>query len=79
MRIQITNIKRNVSSDNLRKLFEEFGEIKSCDLVMDQETGESKGFGFVVFVDPRNTKVAVKKLNGYILNNQKIKVKSKKY
>lgn len=79
MKLQITNIKRNLSEEDLEKLFEKFGPIESCDLVMDDQTGHSKGFGFVVISDAESAKKAVADLNGRIVNGQKIKVKSLKY
>lgn len=40
------------SADDLRDYFEKFGKISDATVKTDPETGRSKGFGFVVFVDP---------------------------
>ena len=47
MKLIVLNLPRDVSEEDLAKLFEEFGQIKACNLVHDAETGNSKGFGFV--------------------------------
>ena len=41
-----------LSADDLRDYFEKFGKIADATVKTDQATGRSKGFGFVVFVDP---------------------------
>ena len=45
--IFIAGISYNLSNADLGELFEEFGEVISAKIVMDRETGRSKGFGFV--------------------------------
>ena len=47
MNIFIAGISYNLSNADLGELFEEFGEVISAKIVMDRETGRSKGFGFV--------------------------------
>ena len=78
VKLQVTNIKRNLSENNLRKIFEKYGTVTSCDLVLDSETGQSKGFAFVIFKNPAEAKLAVANLDKSLANGQKIKVKIKK-
>ncbi len=75
MKLQITNIARNLSEDDFQKIFEKFGPLDECVLVLDSKTGKSKGFGFVVIDNAANAKKAVEMLNGRVVNGQKIKVK----
>ncbi len=75
MKLQITNIARNLSEDDFQKIFEKFGPLEECVLVLDSKTGKSKGFGFVVIENTASAKKAVEMLNGRLVNGQKIKVK----
>ena len=75
MKLQITNIARNLSEDDFQKIFEKFGPLDECVLVLDSKTGKSKGFGFVVIDNAASAKKAVEMLNGRVVNGQKIKVK----
>jgi RNA recognition motif-containing protein len=75
VKLQITNIARNLSEDDFQKIFEKFGPLDECVLVLDSKTGKSKGFGFVVIDNAASAKKAVEMLNGRVVNGQKIKVK----
>lgn len=78
MNILIRNISRNVTEAELRKLFTPFGTISSVNIVLDDDTGKSKGFGFVEMPELKEAKQAVYKLNGMALDGEKIRVKSTK-
>lgn len=56
-------------------MFEVYGRLQSCTLVMDEKTGQSKGFGFVEMPKAGNAKAAVKHLNGHLLGGNPIRVK----
>lgn len=45
--IYVGNLSFQVTSDDLRDLFSAYGEVKSASVVMDRDTGRSRGFGFV--------------------------------
>jgi RNA recognition motif-containing protein len=75
MKILIRNIPREISEQEVRHLFEAFGTIQSCTLVLDASTGKSKGFAFVEMPKPGEAKAAIKTLNGTKLNDQPIRVK----
>lgn len=53
-----------VDDQGLEDLFKDFGNIESAKVIMDRETGRSKGFGFVEFADDDAAKAAMEKLNG---------------
>lgn len=56
-------------------MFEPHGRVQSCTLIMDKETGSSKGFGFVEMPKPGDAKAAMKTLNGQNVAGSKIRVK----
>jgi len=45
--LYVGNLSFKITSDDLRELFEPYGDVKSASVVMDRETGRSRGFGFV--------------------------------
>src|SRR2546427_100110 len=51
MRLYVGNLSYNVTNQSLEALFAEYGQVKSAQVVMDRDTGRSKGFGFVEMVD----------------------------
>lgn len=75
MKILIRNLDRSTSEDELKSLFEAFGSVQSCNLVVDKESGESKGFGFVEMPKQGEAKVAIKSLNKKTIGNAEIRVK----
>ena len=75
MKLQVTNIERNLGLEDFRKLFEKFGPLEECTLVMDQKTGKSKGFGFVVIADKKSAHIAKNSLDGRLVNGKMLKVK----
>jgi len=75
MKILIRNLPRTVSESELKELFKVHGEVQDCTLVLDKETGNSKGFGFVEIAKLGDAKVAIQALNGKAINGNKIRVK----
>ena len=75
MKLLIRNLARTTTEQELRTLFEPFGTVQSCTLVMDKDTGESKGFGFVEMPKPGDGKAAMKSLNYSTIAGNKIRVK----
>ncbi len=75
MKLLVRNIARNTTEEELRSIFEEFGTLQSCSLVFDNDTGESKGFGFVEMPKIGDAKLAIKKLNGKEIDGSKLRVK----
>ena len=75
MKILIRNLARTTTETELQTLFEAYGVVQSCNLVMDKETGKSKGFGFIEMPKPGDAKAAMKSLNGKDIAGNKIRVK----
>jgi len=75
MKLLIRNLARTTTEAELHSLFEPFGSVQSCTLVMDKSTGESKGFGFIEMPRQGDAKAAMKSLNGKDIAGSKIRVK----
>ena len=75
MKLLIRNLARNTTEAELSSIFQPYGTVQFCTLVLDKETGISKGFGFVEMPKIGEAKAAMKTLNGSTLGNSKIRVK----
>jgi RNA recognition motif-containing protein len=75
MKLLVRNLNRLTTETDLKSLFEEFGTVQSCSLVIDQASGKSKGFGFIEMPKPGEAKAAIKKLNEKSVGGSKIRVK----
>ena len=75
MKLLIRNLARSTTEEQLLELFESYGTVQSCSLVIDKETGSSKGFGFVEMPKVGEAKAAMKNLNGKDIEGNKIRVK----
>lgn len=75
MKLLVRNLDRSTTESELMDLFQEFGVVQSCNLVMDQNSGESKGFGFIEMPKSGEAKAAIKTLNNRTVGNSKIRVK----
>jgi len=74
MNMYIGNLAHDVTEDDLRNAFSEFGEVSSVKIIMDKFSGRSKGFGFVEMPSNSEADQAIKALNGKVLNGRSIKV-----
>jgi len=75
MKLLVRNLARTTTEAALLEMFEAFGTVQSCNLVMDAKTGTSKGFGFVEMPLPGAAKAAMKTLNASQLDGNTIRVK----
>jgi RNA recognition motif-containing protein len=64
MKIYAGNLSYSMSSEDLWKTFEEYGNVESADVIMDRNTNRSKGFGFVEMSNDAEAKAAISALNG---------------
>ena len=74
MNIFISNLNFNVNDEELKGLFEAFGEVTSSKVITDKITGRSRGFGFVEMSDEEEGKQAIDKLNGSEFNGRELNV-----
>lgn len=63
MNIYVANLSFNTTSESLQDLFAEHGEVISANIIMDRETGRSRGFGFVEMPDDEQGQQAISQLN----------------
>jgi RNA recognition motif-containing protein len=75
MKLLVRNLDRLTTVEELNDLFKAFGKVQSCNLVTDQISGESKGFGFVEMPKVGEAKIAMKSLNNKTVGSNKIRVK----
>lgn len=75
MNIFIAKLDYSVDSDDLRNIFEEYGEVTSSNVITDQYSGKSRGFGFVEMTDQEEARTAIKNLNNSELQGRPIVVK----
>ena len=74
MNIYVGNLPYNLTEDDLKAAFSEFGEVSSANIIMDKMSGQSKGFGFVEMPDNSEADQAIKAMNESALNGRNIKV-----
>ena len=75
MKLLVRNLDRLTTEEELQGLFQEFGVVQSCNLVIDRDSGASKGFGFIEMPKTGEAKAAIKNLNNKTIGSSKIRVK----
>lgn len=74
MNIYVGNIAYTLSDDDLKAAFEAFGAVKTAKIIMDRDTGRSKGFGFVEMEDREDGLEAIEQMNGRNLGGRELRV-----
>ncbi|MCB0772861.1 MAG: RNA-binding protein [Flavobacteriales bacterium] len=64
MNIYVANIAYSAQDQDLRELFEAYGEVTSAKIIMDKATNRSRGFGFVEMANDDNGRAAIEATNG---------------
>jgi cold-inducible RNA-binding protein len=70
MNLFVIGLPYDLDDAELVEIFEKFGTIKSAKVVMDRETGKSRGFGFVDMPNTIEAKDAMESLNGIVLGKK---------
>ena len=78
MNIHVSNLAYNVTEDDLRALFSDFGEVSVVNIVKERFSGQPKGFGFVEMLNNSEADKAMKALNGSKVKEQAIKLSQAK-
>jgi len=73
MKLYVGNLPYSTDDDGLRQMFESFGPVESARVIMDRETGRSKGFGFVEMPDG-SAKEAMSALDGSSIGGRNVRV-----
>ena len=74
MNIYVSNLAYNATDDDLRQLFESYGEVDTIRIITDRDTGQSRGFGFVEMPDSAAAKTAIQGLQGKELGGRTLTV-----
>jgi len=77
-RLFVGNLSPDTSSEELLALFSEVGEVDSCNLITDRDSGRSKGFAFVEMKSKDSADSAKERLNGQDLHGKPLKVNDAK-
>ncbi len=73
-RIYVGNLPYTADNEQLAQLFAAFGEVLEAAVIMDRDTGRSKGFGFVQMANDNEAHNAIQSLNGTMFGNRTIRV-----
>jgi len=73
-KLYVGNLARSVTTEQLRDLFAEVGEISDVTIITDRETGESRGFAFIEMASEAEAKEAIKRFNGHMIENRAMAV-----
>lgn len=73
-RLYVGNLSYGTTETDLRDLFSKAGTVVSINLIMDRETGRSKGFAFVDMSSQAEAEQAIKLLNGTSMDDRELKV-----
>lgn len=74
MNIYVSNLGFNVQDEDLKDFFVPYGEVTSAKVIMDRETGRSRGFGFVEMPDDTAARKAITELDQAMVEGRAIKV-----
>lgn len=74
MNIYVGNLSYRMGDSELEAVFAKFGEVKSAKIIMDRETGRSKGFGFVEMMTDVAGNEAIEALNDSEIEGRKLRV-----
>ena len=74
MNIYVGNLSYSMSEGELRDAFGAFGEVASVKILVDRETGRSRGFGFVEMPNQSEAETAITQLNGKDLGGRALRI-----
>src|SRR5438046_5049828 len=73
-KLYVGNLAYGVSDSALQQLFEAHGTVQSAQVIMDRDTGRSKGFGFVEMGSDQEAQAATAALNGHAIEGRNLTV-----
>jgi RNA recognition motif-containing protein len=73
-KLYVGNLPYSVRDEDLQQQFGEFGDVSSAKVMMDRETGRSKGFGFVEMGSPQAAQAAIRGMNGKTIDGRALVV-----
>src|SRR6201996_3046134 len=72
--LYVGNLPYRMTEDQLKEMFEEYGQVSSCTIIKDKVTGSSKGFGFLEMAERAEAEAAINGLNGREMMGRKLNV-----
>ena len=75
MKIFVAKLASKTNTEDLKALFEQFGEVESCRVIMDHETGRSKGYGFVEMPNENEAYKAIVETDETVFMGNELQVK----
>jgi RNA recognition motif-containing protein len=78
MNIYVGNLAYEVTDEDLKQLFDAFGQVESVKVIKDNFSGRSKGFGFVEMPETAEAESAIEGLDGKELKGRTLKVNKAK-
>ena len=73
-KLYVGNLTYEVTDGDLSKMFEAHGTVESAQVIMDRDTGRSKGFGFVEMQSDQEAQTAIAAMNGKEFNGRSLTV-----
>ncbi|MHB8974151.1 MAG: RNA recognition motif domain-containing protein [Pirellulaceae bacterium] len=77
-KLYVGNLSYGTTDSDLQGMFEEFGTVQSAQVIMDRESGRSKGFGFVEMGSDQEAEAAINALNGKEVDGRALTVNEAK-
>ena len=74
MKLYVGNLAYSMTDSDLETLFAQYGTVQSAQVIMDRDTGRSKGFGFVELSSAQEGQAAIQALNDQDVNGRKLTV-----
>ena len=78
MNIYVGNLSYSIKENELKEIFDVFGEVESVKIITDKYSGRSKGFGFVEMTNDDEAEKAINELNGTEVGSRAIVVNKAK-
>jgi RNA recognition motif-containing protein len=78
VKLYVGNLSYEVTNSALEEMFQGHGNVRSAQVIMDRDTGRSKGFGFVEMTNDQEAKAAITSLNGQQVNGRSLTVNEAK-
>ncbi len=73
-KLYVGNLAYSETNSTLQTMFEQFGEVESAQVILDRDTGRSKGFGFVEMSSAQQGQAAIDALNGKMVEGRQLTV-----
>jgi cold-inducible RNA-binding protein len=73
-KLYVGNLTYSMTNESLQELFQEYGDVRSAQVIQDRETGRSKGFGFVEMSDSKSASDAIAGLHDKEIDGRRLSV-----